>query len=60
MLTNYKQIKNVMLHFWLEIIYINRSNKTRSLLQDKYDRCHSDGYYRVATRKTMSNIVNLS
>ena len=35
-----------MLHFLLEIIIINRSNKTRSLLRDKYDRCHSDRHYR--------------
>ena len=26
---------------------MNRSNKTRSLLLDKYDRCHSDRHYRV-------------
>ena len=34
----------------MEITIINRSNKTRSLLLDKHDRCHSDCHYRVVNR----------
>ena len=41
------QIKTVILHYLLEIVIINRSNNTRSLLLDKYYRCHSDRHYKV-------------
>ena len=39
------------IHFLWKIIIINRLNKTRSLLLDKYDRCHSDRHYRIPFNK---------
>ena len=43
--TNQRCIENVIIHFLLKIIIINRSNKTRSLLRDKYKVVYSDRHY---------------
>ena len=46
-----------MFHSLLEIILINRSNKTRSLLRDKHDRCHSDPHCRVSGTLQQTSII---
>ena len=47
--TNQRCIENVIIHFLLKIIIINRSNKTRSLLRDKYKVVYSDRHYSLVS-----------
>ena len=50
-----------MLHFWLEIIIMTRSTKTRLLLRDKCKVVHSDRLYRPDyTQYVRINILNIN